>query len=106
MNRVDDIMAALLAEPAALGGWLFGPKGDVISGAVKEPSLEPPISCLVAGETYFDLGDRQIYAKPIGQTNATLVLVFDQRASFGLITLRVRKVEEAIKQALYRGADD
>jgi hypothetical protein len=33
-------MAELLAAAAALGVWLFGPKGDVISGAVKEPSLD------------------------------------------------------------------
>jgi hypothetical protein len=105
MNRMDDIMAELLAEPAVLGVWLLGPKGDAISGAAKDPSIKAPISCLVAGETYFDLTDRQIYAKPIGQTNATLVLVLDHRASFGLITLRVRKAEEAIKQGLYRGAD-
>lgn len=51
MNRVDEIMAELLAKAAALGVWLFGPNGDVISGAVKDLSVETPKTVSITGVT-------------------------------------------------------
>jgi hypothetical protein len=103
MNIVDTIMAELLAGASALGAWLIGPKGDVISGAVTEPSIKPPMMVMIAGTTFIDLGDRQLYAEPLGKTQTTLVLLFDNRPSLGLIRLRLRQAEKAIRQELYRG---
>jgi hypothetical protein len=104
MNSVDEIIAELQAKGAALGVWLFGP-GGVISGAVKDPSIKAPMDFKIKGVTYFDFGERQIWAEPIGQTNTTLVLLFDNRPSLGFIRLRLRHAEKAIKEALYRGVD-
>lgn len=84
---VDETMAELLAKTAALGVWLFGPRGDVIAGAVKDSSIEAPMAVSITGVTYF--GERHIYAEPLG--SKILVFMFDDRPSLGLIRLGVRK---------------
>jgi hypothetical protein len=106
MNRVDEIVAELLANTGALGVWLLGAmvvannqhQNEVLAGAVKDPSIKPPMKILVGSETYFDFVERQIFAEPIGQ--ATLVFVFDDRSSLGLIRLRVRNAKDAIARGL------
>src|SRR3954471_19692419 len=104
MNRVDEIIAELLTNSAALGVWLLGRmvvvnnqhQNEVLAGAVKEASIKPPMKLLIESETYFDFLDRQIFADRIGE--ASLVFVFDDRSSLGLIRLRVRQTREAIEQ--------
>ena len=94
-------MAELLAKAEALGVWLFGPNGDVISATVKDPSIKAPKAVSITGVTHFDFGDRYVYAELLG--SKTLVFMFDHRPSLGLIRLGVRKAEKAIEEALYRG---
>jgi hypothetical protein len=106
MTRVDEIIAELLTNTAALGVWLFGRmvvannqhQSEMLAGAVKDSSIKPPMKLVVESETYFDFVDRQIFADRIGE--ATLLFIFDDRSSLGLIRLRVRQAKEAIEQAL------
>lgn len=53
---------------------------------------------MVEGETYFDFVEWQLFAQLIGK--ATLVFVFNDRSSLGLIRLRVRNAKEALECAL------
>ncbi len=101
---MDEIIGALLTDTYALGVWLLGSNankmhhGDVLAAAVTDPSLKPPRTVFVESETYFDFEDRRIFAQPIGP--ATLVFVFDDRSSLGLIRLRVRTAREALEREL------
>ncbi len=87
MSRMDELVAELLGNTGALGVWLLGTmviahnqhQNEVLAGAVKDPSIKPPMKVLVESETYFDFVERQIFAEPIGR--ATLVFVFDDTAS-------------------------
>ena len=86
---MDQIVAGLLGNTGALGVWLLGRtviahnqhQNEVLAGAVKDPSIKPPVNILVESETYFDFAERQIFAEPIGR--ATVVFVFDDRSSRG-----------------------
>lgn len=106
MNSVDEIVAELLANTGALGVWLLGAmlvadnqhQNEVLAGAVQDPSIKRPMKLMVEGETYFDFVEWQLFAQPIGK--ATLVFVFNDRSSLGLIRLRVRNAKEAIERAL------
>jgi hypothetical protein len=106
MNRVDEIIAELLASTGALGVWLLGRmvvvdnqhQNEVLAGAVKDSSIKPPMKLMIESETYFDFIDRQIFAKRIGE--ATLLFIFDDKSSLGLIRLRLRQAEEMMRQAL------
>ncbi len=103
---MDEIIGELLANTGALGVWLLGPmivsnnqhQNEVLAGAVKDPSIKPPMKVLLEGETYLDLVERQIFATRVG--SAVLVFVFDDRSSLGLIRLRVRNAQEALERAL------
>lgn len=106
MARMDEIVAELLADSGALGVWLIGataiakqphPSG-VLAAAVTDASIASPAQVCVEGETFFAFGDRKIFAEPIG--GATLVIVFDDRSSLGLIRIRVRNAKQAIERAL------
>lgn len=106
MNRVDEIVSELLTSTAALGVWLLGgkvvvnnqPRNEVLAGAVKDSSVKPPLNLFIQGETHADFADWQLFADRIGA--ASLVVVFDDRSSLGLIRLRVRQAKQAIEQAL------
>lgn len=106
MNRVDEIIAELLRDTNALGVWLLGAmvvennqhRNEVIGGASKDATFKPPMKVLIESETYFDFVQTQVFAEPIG--GATLVFLFDDRSSLGLIRLRVRHAKDAIKLAL------
>jgi hypothetical protein len=101
-----ELLADLLGNTGALGVWLLGPgvvvdnqhHAEVIAGAVKQPSVKPPVMVWIEGETHIDFGERQVFAQRIGA--ATLVVVFDDGASLGLIRLRVRHARDAIERAL------
>lgn len=103
---MDEIFTDLLGTTGALGVWLLGTsvvadnehKNEILAGAVKDPSIKPPMKALVESEMYFDFVEMQIFAAPIGR--ATLVFVFDDRSSLGLIRLRVRHAKDAIERAL------
>lgn len=107
MSRVDELVAELLTNTGALGVWLLGstvvqdnqPRNQVLAAAVKgDSAVKPPAKIVVEAETYFDFIDWQLYAERIG--GATLVFIFDDRSSLGLIRLRVRHAKDAIKRAL------
>lgn len=106
MSWVDEIVAELLANTGALGVWLLSAmlvadnqhQNEVLAGAVQDPSIKRPTKLMVEGETYLDFVEWQLFAQPIG--NATLVFVFNDRSSLGLIRLRVRNAKEAIERAL------
>ena len=103
---VDEIVADLLASTNALGVWLLGRmvvvdnqhQNEVLAGAVGDSSVKPPLKLMIESEAYFDFVDRQIFATRIG--GATLLFIFNDRSSWGLIRLRVRQAEETIRQAL------
>lgn len=106
MTAVEEIVAELLASTNALGVWLLGAMvvennqqhNKVLARAVRDPSVKPPLKVFIEGETYFDFGQTQMVAEPIGR--ATLVLVFDDQSSLGLVRLRLRHARDAIKLAL------
>ncbi len=101
---MDEIIAALLADTYALGVWLLGSSankmhhGEVLAGTVKDPSIKPPRMVFVESETYLDFEDPRIFAQPIGPV--TLLFVFDDESSLGLIRLRVRNAREALEREL------
>ena len=103
---MDEIVADLLSNTDALGVWLLGdpvvqdnqPRNQVLAAAVKDASIKPPAKVVVDAETYLDFVDWQLFAEPIGK--ATLVFIFDDRSSLGLIRLRVRQAKDAIRRAL------
>lgn len=103
---MDELVAQLLESTAARGVWLLGGmvvrdnehRNVVLAGATTDPSLEPPTRIMIEGEIYLAIDGRQIFAELIG--GATLVIVFDDRSSHGLIRLRVRHAREAIARAI------
>ena len=103
---MDEIVEQLLRETAALGVWLLGEMtvtnnrqhNVVLAGAVREPSIKPPDRIMLESETYLEIDGRQLHAVRIGR--ATLVILFDDRSSFGLIRLRVRHAKDAIVRAV------
>ena len=96
MSIVQQIVEDLLGSTNALGVWLM--KGDkVLAGAVKDPSITPP-RVHADSEIWIELAETQVFAEPLG--GAMLVLVFDDKSSFGLIRLRVRHAKDAIKSEL------
>lgn len=103
---MDEALTKLLLDANALGVWVFGPmvvsdnqyKNDVLGRAVRDPSTRPPVKLMIQSETYLDFGDWQVFAWPVG--TATLVVVFDEQSSLGLIRLRARNARPAIERAL------
>lgn len=103
---MDEIVAELLANTNARGVWLFGRmvivdnqyQNEILAAAVKDSSTKPPLKLVVHGETSLDFVDWQLFAEPIGR--ATLVFIFDDTSSLGLIRLRVRDAKDAIQRAL------
>jgi hypothetical protein len=95
---VEEIVSKLLADTAALGVWLLGDQSEMLTSAVQDDSIKPPIKAVVGGETYLEFVDTQIFAIPL--EGATLVILFNDRSSLGLIRLRVIRVKAAIQQAL------
>jgi hypothetical protein len=95
---VQQILEDLLASTNAMGVWLLE-RDDVIAGAAKDLSAAPP-RVRVEGETWIEIAGTQVFAQPIGR--ATLVFVFDDKSSVGLIRLRVRHAKAAIQRELTR----
>lgn len=106
---MDEALTKLLLDANALGVWVFGPmvvsdnqyQNEVLASAVKDPSTKPPVKLMIQSETYLDFVDWQIFAWPIG--TATLVVLFDEQSSLGLIRLRARNARAAIERALAAG---
>jgi hypothetical protein len=106
MLRVEEIIGGLLASTAARGVWFLGgtvirdnrPQNEVIASAAHDDSVTAPVIAKVETEMYFDFREWKLFAYRIGA--ATLVFVFDDGSSLGLIRLRVRQESEAIKTAL------
>jgi len=106
---MHEALTKLLLDANALGVWVFGPmvildnqyQNEVLGSAVKDPSIKPPTKLMIQSETYLDFGDWQVFAWPIG--TATLVVVFDDQSSLGLIRLRARIARPAIERALAPG---
>lgn len=73
-------------------------QNEQLAGAVRDSSVKPPLKLMIEREAYFDFVDRQIFATRIG--GATLLFIFDDKSSLGIIKLRVRQAEETIRQAL------
>jgi hypothetical protein len=93
---VQELVADLLGSTNALGVWLME-RDAVLAGAVRDSSITPP-RVRVDGETWIEIGGTQVFAELIGR--ATLVFLFDDTSSCGLIRLRVRHAKDAIQRAL------
>lgn len=70
----------------------------VLAGAATDPSIKAPVRIMIESERYLAIDERQIFAERIG--SATLVIVFDDRSSHGLVRLRARHARDAIARAI------
>jgi hypothetical protein len=71
---------------------------ELLASAVRDASVAAPVKIVVQGETYFDFGERKIFALPVAA--ATLVVVFGERTSLGLVRLRAIKAKAALQRVL------
>jgi len=103
---MDQIIARLLLDTGALGVWLLGPVTidgnrdtcELLASAIADASIAPPVKVVVQSETYFDFGERKVFALPVGA--ATLVVVFSERTSLGVVRLRAIKAKVALQHVL------
>lgn len=76
-------------------------KGEhVFAAATADATVTVP-RVYVQGETVIELGDMQLLAEPV--RGFTLVVLFNQRSTLGLVRLRVHKARRAIEQAIDEG---
>lgn len=105
---MQEIVAELLRSTGALGVWLLGPmRGtdpqELLASAVQNgTTLKPPTKFILDSDGYaiFVFEDTTFFAQRVGHATTTIVVALDNRASLGLIRLRVRNATEAIESAL------